>query len=93
MYVIKIKYLGFWINNTLSSTDYINHIVRNVYLLLRNLRLSSNFTPVEGKRKLIIQLILTLINYFAEVYSEVDSPSHYISCKYILIMLLGMCII
>ena len=75
MYVSKIKYLGFWINPTLSCIDHINRVVRNIYLLLRNLRISFNFTPMEVKRKLIVQLILPLINYFAEVYSKLDSLS------------------
>ena len=74
---LGIKYLGFWINSTLSCTEHIIHVVRNICLLLRNLRMSSNFTPVEVKRKLIIQLILSLINYFAEVYSKSDSLSLY----------------
>lgn len=75
IYVNKVKYLGFFINSTFSCTDHINNVVRNVYLVLRNLRMSSNCTPTEVKRKLVIQLIIPLISYSAEVYSKLDSHS------------------
>lgn len=74
-YIHKTKYLGFHINSTLTCTDHINNVVKNIYYVLRNLRVSSNFTPIETKRKLVLQLIVPLINYFAEVYSQLDSRS------------------
>lgn len=74
-YVEKVKYLGFYINSTLSCKDHINNVIRNVFLTLRNLRMSSYFTPTETKRKLVLQLILPHITYAAEVYSKLDSHS------------------
>lgn len=74
-YVTKVKYLGFYVNSCLSSRDHINSTIKNIYFVLRNLRLSSNYIPTEIKRRLVIQLILPLINYFSEVYSKLDSRS------------------
>lgn len=74
-YVEKVKYLGFHINSTLSCTDHINSIVRKVFLTLRNLRITSNFTPTNIKRQLVLQLILPHINYSAQLYSKLDSHS------------------
>lgn len=74
-YVDKVKYLGFYINSTLTCKDHINIVVRNVFLTLRNLRMSSEFVPIAVKKKLVIQLILPLITYSAEVYSNIDSQS------------------
>lgn len=75
IYKSKVKYLGFHINSKLSCNDHVNNVIRKVYFILRNLRVSSYFTPVETKRKLVIQLLLPHITYAAEVYSKLDSHS------------------
>lgn len=74
-FIEKAKYLGFYINSNLTCGDHVNGVIRNVFLTLRNLRLSSGFTPVEIKRKLVTQLIVPHITYSAEVYSKLDSHS------------------
>lgn len=75
--VTKVKFLGFHVNSLLNCKDHINNLVKNIYFVLRNLRISSNCVPTETKRRLVIQLILPLINYFSEVYSSLDSQSHH----------------
>lgn len=76
-YVNKVKYLGFYVNSSLTCKDHINNLVKKVYFVLRNLRMTSNCIPSETKRRLVIQLILPLINYFADVYSKLDSQSYH----------------
>lgn len=74
-FVKKTKYLGFHINSSLSCADHINNIVRTIYFILRNLRVSSYYTPTETKKRLVLQLIVPHINYSAEVFSKLDSHS------------------
>lgn len=74
-FVEKTKYLGFVINKSLSCVDHVNSVISKIYLTLRNLRMTSSFTPTELKRKLVIQLIIPFISYAAEVYSQLDSHS------------------
>lgn len=73
--VSKIVNLGFYVNSSLSCVDHVNSIVKKVYYILRNLRISANVTPVNIKRKLVIQLILPVITYSEVVYSKLDSSS------------------
>lgn len=74
-FVNKTKYLGFYINSSLSCVDHINNVISKIYHTLRNLRMTSPFTPTELKRKLVLQLIIPFISYAAEVYSQLDSHS------------------
>lgn len=74
-YVRKVKYLGFHLNSTLTCKDHINIVVRNVFLTLRNLRMSGDYVPIAVKKRLVLQLILPLVNYSAQVYSKLDSQS------------------
>lgn len=74
-FVKKTKYLGFHITSSLSCVDHVNNVVKNIYFVLRNLRVSSNYTPTETKRRLVLQLIIPHINYSAEVFSKLDSHS------------------
>ena len=74
-FVSKIKNLGFYINSSLSCVDHINNVVKRVYLTLRNLRLSSDFTPISVKKKLVRSLIVPLFTYSEVVYSKLDSSS------------------
>lgn len=74
-FVEKTKYLGFYINSSLSCADHINSVISKIYLTLRNLRMTGPYTPIELKRKLVIQLIIPIISYAAEVYSKLDSHS------------------
>ncbi|XP_067624379.1 uncharacterized protein [Eurosta solidaginis] len=49
--------------------DHVNRVVTNIYAILRKLRVSAPFTPVETRRKLVLQLIMPLITYADTVYA------------------------
>ncbi|XP_075163387.1 uncharacterized protein LOC142239829 [Haematobia irritans] len=72
---MKAKYLGFILNSRLSCSDHVSSVIGKIYLTLRNLRVTSAFTPVEIKRRLVVQLIVPVISYAAELYSGLDSHS------------------
>lgn len=73
--VEKIKNLGYLLNTKLTCVDHINSVVKNIFLTLRNLRLSAVFIPTVTKLILAKQLILPFINFFVAVYSKLDSQS------------------
>lgn len=74
-YVSKTKSLGIIINSKLDALDHINSVVKKIYFVLRNLRFSANFTPQDTRIKLVKQLILPYIDYFAHIYCNLDSLS------------------
>lgn len=74
-FVSKTRNLGFLINSKLSCTDHINNVVSKVYAILRVLRMSSDFTPLEVRKKMALQLIMPIISYAATVYCKPDSVS------------------
>lgn len=74
-YVTKATNLGVILNTNLSCTDHANYVVSRIYHVLRNLRLSAEFTPEALKIQLVKQLIIPLIDYAALVYSKLDSAS------------------
>lgn len=59
----------------MSCIDHINSVVKNIYLTLRNLRLSADFTPLKTKKKLVQTLIMPIVTYSEVVYSKLDSGS------------------
>ncbi|XP_017465500.1 PREDICTED: RNA-directed DNA polymerase from mobile element jockey-like [Rhagoletis zephyria] len=71
----KIRNLGFILNSKLTCTDHINKVVSSVYAILCKLRVSATFTPLETRRKLVLQLIMPIITYSEVVYSKLDSIS------------------
>jgi len=71
--VDKTKCLGFHINSRLDATDHVKNVVGKIYGVLRNLRLSAQFTPSETKMNLVRQLIVPFISYFVNVYCKLDS--------------------
>ena len=73
--VEKVRNLGYVVNTSLSCADHVNSLVSKIYFTLRNLRMTSEFTPTETKQHLVKQLIMPLINYSATVYSKLDSAS------------------
>ena len=50
-------------------------VISKIYFVLRNLRLSSGFTPTEIRMKLAKQLIVPYVTYFANIYCKLDSSS------------------
>ena len=73
--VSKAKSLGIYINSKLSAIDHVNSVVSRIYFVLRNLRMSSHYTPLETRLKLVKQLILPIITYFDNIYCKLDSIS------------------
>ena len=71
--VEKVKNLGFYINSSLNCTDHINYVVRRIYIILRGLRYSKEYTPYEIRLRLIKQLIIPLISQFIFVFNDLDS--------------------
>jgi len=63
------------VNTSLCASDHVNNVVKKIYFALRNLRLSSDFTPQDTKIKLVQLLIVPHINYFINVYAKLDSNS------------------
>jgi len=74
-FVRKIKSLGIMLNSELSATDHINYTIKKIYFVLRNLRFSADFTPKETRIKLVKQLILPHVDFFANIYCKLDSSS------------------
>ena len=74
-FVSKTKSLGVIINSKLDASDHVNYTVKRIYFILRNLRFSADFTPKETKIKLVKQLILPHIDFFASIYCKLDSTS------------------
>lgn len=74
-FVSKAKSLGIVMNSKLEASDHINSVVSKIYFVLRNLRLSSVFTPNDTKKQLVKQLILPLITYSESIYCKLDSIS------------------
>ena len=72
-FVAKAKCLGYFVNSTLNASDHVNSVVKKIYFVLRNLRLSTDFTPQDTKVKLVQLLIVPHVNYFVNVYSKLDS--------------------
>ena len=66
--VHKTKNLGIVLNSKLNAVDHINYV-------LRNLRFSSDCLPRDTKIKLVKQLILPFVDYFANIYCNLDSSS------------------
>jgi len=75
--VHKIKSLGIIMNSKLDAVDHINYVISKIYFVLRNLRFSSDCIPQDTKIKLVKQLILPFIDYFANVYCSLDSSSYH----------------
>jgi len=73
--VNSVKSLGFHINSKLNCVDHVNAIVKKTYIVLRNLRNSSDFTPEAIKIKLVKQLIIPYLSYMSCVYCKLDSSS------------------
>ena len=73
--VSKVKNLGFIINTTLTCSDHINSVVQKIYFILRNLRISSSYTPQEIRMRLAKQIIFPIVTYASNVYCKLDSIS------------------
>ena len=69
------KSLGYHINSKLNCVDHVNEIVRKVYIILRNLRNSAEFTPEPIRIRLAKQLIIPYLSYMSCVYCKLDSLS------------------
>ena len=63
------------VNSNLSAIDHINSVVCRIYYVLRNLRMSLDYTPLETRLKLVKQLIIPIISYFDSIYCKLDSIS------------------
>jgi len=74
-FVNKIKNLGYVLNSDLSCCDHISAVVQKIYFVLRNLRISAEYTPESIRLKLSKQLIFPILHYFANVYCKLDSNS------------------
>lgn len=74
-FVNVAKNLGFYINSTLTCNDHVKALVCKVYCILRMLRNTGNYTPVNIKRNLVMQLIVPHFTYFCLVFSKLDSVS------------------
>ena len=71
----KTKSLGFTLNSSLTAASHISQVTKSMYFVLRTLRRSAEFTPQETRRKLVLQLMVPLISYFAEVFCTLDAHS------------------
>lgn len=49
-FVSKVSNLGFIINSSLSCDDHVNSVVCKVYSILRNLRMTAAYTPVDVRK-------------------------------------------
>ena len=74
-FVNTAKSLGYYINSKLSCVDHVNSVVRKTYMVLRNLRHSSAFTPEDVRFKLARQLIIPYLSYMSCIYCKLDSSS------------------
>ena len=72
----KVSSLGFVLNSSLNCSNHVNSVVSKIHYVIRNLRMSSSFTPSSTKLKLVKQLIIPHINYFINVYPELDAVSY-----------------
>lgn len=69
-YVDKVKNLGFRTNSSLSCVDHINSVLSKIHCILRNLRITSSFVPMETRKRLV-----PIITYSVVVYSGLYSHS------------------
>ena len=62
-FVHKVSNLGFVLNSVLTPCDHVNNVVRRVYLTLRTLRLTVAYTPLKVRKRLALQLIMSIISF------------------------------
>ena len=70
-----VKYLGVFINEKLSWTEHINHLVSKVSHLSGILYRNKLFLPMNCKRNIYFALIHSNLTYCIEVYANVNKSS------------------
>jgi hypothetical protein len=61
--VLKVRNLGFVLNERLTATDHFKKVCQRMYWILLSLRPHAAHTPFEDRRKLVLSLILPHVNY------------------------------
>ena len=71
--VDKFKYLGVWLDPTLSFKSHISHLLRKVHFGLNVLYKSKNSFTRSIRKKLITQLIFPILDYCDVVYHNASN--------------------